>query len=127
MNFANTTPTFSGTRSIRVDETTWGALSLHNGPWSATRPLDPTRYQSVQFQVFPATAGFNVYVRLENDAKASFPAIAFGTVPANQWTRVTIPLSQLSPSGTFFDRIDIGDFTGTTRTYYVDDLRLVGR
>jgi len=126
-NFGNTSPVFSGTRSIRVDTTNWGALSLHNGSWTATKPLNPANYQAVEFQVFPTTAGMKAYVQLENDAKASFPAIAFGTVPANQWTRVSIPISQLDPSGTQFDRVDLGDMTGTSRTFYVDDLKLVPR
>jgi Polysaccharide deacetylase len=127
INFANTSPTFSGTRSIRVDETGWGALSVHDGPWSATQPLDPTRYQALDFQVFTASTGFKVSIRLENDAHATFPEIVFGTVPANQWTHVTIPLSQLDPAGTRFDRIDIRDYTGTSRTYFVDELKFIAK
>jgi hypothetical protein len=121
-NFANTSPTFSGTRSIRVDETGAGALSIHT-----THSLDPARYQAVDFQVFTASSGFKVALRLENDAKAAFPEIVFGTVPANQWTHVSIPVSQLDPAGTRFDRMDIRDYTGTDRTYFVDDLSLVAR
>jgi hypothetical protein len=127
VNFANASPVFAGTRSIRVDETGWGALSLHDGSWNATQPIDPSRYQAVDFQVFTPSSGFKVAVRLENDARASFPLVVFGTVPANQWTHVTVPISQLDPSGIAFDRIDISDGTGTTRTYYVDELKLLSR
>ena len=127
MSFANASPVFAGTRSIRVDETGWGALSLHDGSWTATQPIDPSRYQAVDFQVFTATTGFKVAVRLENDARATFPLVVFGTVPANQWTHVTVPISQLDPSGTLFDRVDISDASGSTRTYFVDELKLLAR
>jgi hypothetical protein len=127
VNFANTSPVFAGTRSIRVDETGWGALSLHRGSWTATQPIDPSRYQAVDFQAFAPATGFKVAVRLENDAKASFPLVVFGTIAANQWIHVTVPISQLDPSGIPFDRVDISDGNGTTRTYYVDELKLLAR
>ena len=121
-NFANPSPTFSGTLSIRVDETESGALSIYT-----TQSLDPTRYQAVDFQVFAASSGFKVSVRLENDAKATFPEIVVRTVPPNKWTRLTIPVSQLDPAGIPFDRMDIRDYTGTNRTYFVDELSLVAK
>jgi hypothetical protein len=77
--------------------------------------------------VFTASTGFKVSARLENDASATFPEIVFGTVPVNQWTHVTIPLSQLDPAGTRFDRIDIRDYAGTSRTYFVDELKLIAK
>jgi hypothetical protein len=127
VSFTNASPVFAGTRSIRVDETNWGALSLHRGSWTATQPIDPSRYQAVDFQVFAPTTGFKVAVRLENDAKATFPLVVFGTIPANQWVHVTVPISQLDPSGIPFDRVDISDASGTTRTYYVDEWTLLAR
>ena len=127
MSFANTSPVFSGARSIRIDETGWGSFSVHSGTWSQTQHRDPSQYSSLQFRVYAATAGFNVAVRLENDAKASFPEVATGVVPAGQWVLVSLPMSQIDPSGAPFDRIDIRDYTGTTRTYYLDDVQLVGR
>ena len=126
IDFANASPVFSGTRSIKIAETGWGALSLHDGSWSATQPIDPARYQSVQFRLFTASS-FTVGVRLENDARAAFPEVVFGTVPANQWALVTVPIVALDPNGVAFDRVDIADHNGVTRTYYVDELRLIGK
>ena len=126
IDFANASPVFSGTRSIKIAETGWGALSLHDGSWSATQPIDPARYQSVQFRLFTASS-FTVGVRLENDAHAAFPEVVFGTVPANQWVLVTVPIAALDPNGVAFDRVDIADHNGVTRTYYVDELRLIGK
>jgi hypothetical protein len=45
----------------------------------------------------------------------------------SQSTHVTVPLSQLDPAETRFDRIDIRDYTGTSRTYFVDELRLIAK
>ena len=126
IDFANTTPTFSGSRSIKVVETTWGALSVHDGLWGATQSSDPGAYQGVEFQVYSGASGFNLAVRFENDAGYAFPLIVFGMIPTNQWTKVSIPMSQLDPSGQRFDRLDIEDYSGTSRTYFVEDLRLVG-
>jgi chitinase len=126
VDFANASPIFAGTRSIKVVETGWGALSLHNGAWGATQELDPSRYQGVEFQVYSGASGFNLSVRLENDAKYAFPEVVVGTIATNQWIRVSVPMSQLNPTGQLFDRLDIRDYSGTSRTYYVDELRFVG-
>jgi hypothetical protein len=127
VDYANTTPIFGGTRSIRVAETGWGGFSVHSGPWGQTQHVNPSGYASLQFRVYTTTSGFNVAVRLENDAKAAFPEIATGAIPTNQWVLVSIPMSQLNPAGALFDRIDIRDYTGTTRTYYLDGLQLNGK
>ena len=126
IDFNNSSPVYSGTRSIKVAETGWGALSVHNGPWTATRAIDPARYQSVLFRIYTASS-FTVGVRLENDARVAFPEVVFGTVPSNQWVLVTVPISQLDPSGVPFDRVDIADHNGITRTYFVDELRLIAK
>src|SRR5262249_47573618 len=110
-NFANTSPTFGGTRSIRVDEADWGAFSIYSA-----ESVDPAGYQAIDFQIFTASSGFELSVRLENDTAHPFPEFVVGTVPANQWTHVTIPLKQLDPSRKRFDQIDIRDSTGTSRT-----------
>lgn len=127
IDYNNSSPVFAGTRSVKVVETGWGALSVHSGNWGATQPLNPGAYQGVAFQVYSTTAGFNPYVRLENDAANAFPAVVFGTIPVNQWTSVFVPMSQLDPAARPFDRLDIGDNNGANRTYFVDELRLVGK
>jgi hypothetical protein len=127
VTFNSTQKPFAGTRSIKVVESGWGALSLHDGDWAATQSLDPSRYQSLEFQVFCASAGFNLAVRLENDAKASFPEIVFGTIPKSKWTKVSVPISQLDPNAQLFDRLDVRDYGGKNRTYFVDNVRFVGK
>ena len=126
VNYANTTPVFSGTRSIRVDETGWGALSVHSGPWGGTQPRSPASYASVQFEAYTTSSNVTLYVQLENDAHASFPVVTAGSLPVNQWVSFSVSLSQLAPAGTSFDRIDVGNRNGTNATFFVDDLQLTG-
>jgi chitinase len=125
VDFATTTPVYGGARSIQVVETGWGALSLHSGAWGATVALDPNRYERVEFEIFSATS-FALAVQLENDARAAFPRISAGTIAANVWTRVVMPIATLDPAGRTFDRLDLSDMYGVNRTFYVDDIRFVG-
>ena len=127
VRFNNTSPVYAGTRSIKVVESGWGALSVQNGSWSATKEIDPSVYSSVEFQVYSGSAGFNLAVRLERDSGVSFPEIVVGILPTKQWIKVSVPMSQLNPGGQLFDRLDIRDYSGTSRTYFVDSLRLVGK
>ncbi|MEA2626804.1 MAG: hypothetical protein QOD06_2849 [Candidatus Binatota bacterium] len=127
VDFANPSPVFAGTRSIKVVETGWGALSFHHGAWSATQTVDPNRYGSLRFQIYASGSGFAPSVRLENDAGQAFPSVTAASVPANQWATVSVPMTSLDPSKLPFARVDIGDSAGVSRTYYVDDLRLVGK
>ncbi len=127
VSFANASPVFSGTSSIRVDETGWGAFSVHSGSWTQTQHRNPSLYSSVQFRVYTTTSGFNVAVRFEDDSRTSFPEVAIGAIPANQWVLVSVPITQLDPAGIPFDRLDVRDYGGVTRTYFIDDLQLVNR
>jgi hypothetical protein len=127
IDYNNASPVFSGTRSIKVAENAWGALSIHRGNWGATQPITPSLYRSFDFQVFSGSGGFSLSVRLENDAGFVFPEVVVGTIPLNQWVTVSVPMTQLDPAGQPFDRVDIADHNGTTRTYFVDAVRFVGK
>ncbi len=125
LDFAATAPVYDGTRSLKVVATGWGALSLHSGDWGATQPLDPRRYQSVELRIYSATS-FGLAVQLENDARESLPRISAGTIAANVWTKVSLPIASLDPAALSFDRLDLSDLDGANRTFYVDDVRFVG-
>lgn len=64
---------------------------------------------------------------LEDDARDAFPEIDLGMVPVNTWVKVSVPMSQLNLSGRIFHRVDIQHIGNTGATYWVDDLKLVGR
>ena len=126
VDYASTVRAFSGTRSIRVAEVGWGALSMHRGNWGATQPVTPSAFTALDFMIFPEGSGMNVAVQLENDAHEAFPLVTTGAATAGAWKRITIPMSQLDPAGRPFDRIDILNANGTNITYSVDQLRLIG-
>src|SRR2546421_561809 len=126
VDFNNPSPVFTDSRSVKVVERGWGALSLHSGNWNTTQPIDPGRYQSVDFAIF-STSAMSLGAQLENDAHTVFPAVGLGTIPANQWVSMSVSLAQLDPGGQLFDRLDLFDNTGTSRTYTVDDVRFVGK
>ena len=122
----NASPVFSGSRSLKVVETGWGALSILNGTWTNMLSIDPTRFQSLDFVVYTTSSGFTLGVQLENEDDDPFPAKTVGTIAPNQWTSVSLSMASLAPSHRPFDRVDLFDANGANRTYYVDDLRLSG-
>jgi len=121
--FNDTSKKYAGTRSIKVVQNAWGALSLENGPGG----LDPSRYSAVSFAVNGGASGIRLGVMLEDAASDAFPEIDLGNIPANTWRVVSVPMSQLNPAGKAFDRVDIQHIGNAGRTYWVDELKLVGK
>ena len=126
VNFASTEQVHSGSYATKIIENAWGALSLHSGEWGATVDVNPALYTGVEFAIYPASPGVLMYVMCENDLGESFPNIPCGALPANQWTVVSIPMSQLDPASRTIHRLNISDQSGTTTTFFVDDVRFVG-
>ena len=125
VDYASSVRAFSGTRSIRVVQVGWGALSVRRGAWTATQPIGPAEYDLVELQVFPETQNMRVAVRLENQAGESFPRIDTGRAATGAWKKVSVSLDLLNPDGRSFDRISISNRNGRDVTYSVDELRLV--
>ncbi len=126
VTYASIERAYSGANAIKVVQNAWGGLSLHIGAWGAAVNVDPTAYPTVEFAVFGGTTGLLIYVSLENDVAASFPLVKYGTIPANQWVLVDIPMSQLDPNNQPIDRLNILEMSGAVRTYFVDDIRFKG-
>ena len=131
-NSWNATPTFNsieqhyaGSNSIKVVQGAWGGLSLHSGNWGSSTGVNTSGYQSVECAIFGGPSGMTLAVMFENDAANSFPKISYGTIPANTWKVVSIPVGQLNPNNYVIHRLDIMEMSGTSRTYYVDNIRLV--
>ena len=124
--FNDTSQPYNGARSIKVVQKAWGALSLHSGLGGASIELDPSRFSAVSFVVNGGSSGMHLGVMLEDDAGHSFPEIDLGWMPANTWVKVSVPMSQLDPLGRVFDRVDIQHIGNVGRTYWVDDIDLVG-
>lgn len=122
LNFAQTTPAHSGTRSVAVTMTAaWAGFSLHHAA------LDTSPYESLSFWIHGGTAGgqrLRVFAELSDAPQAStnLPALT-----ANTWQQVTLPLTALGIAGKpDFTRFTIQDRSGSAQpTFYLDDLVLV--
>lgn len=125
-NVNNTAQVYSGSKSIRLNQDSWGAFRLHSGEWGETIPIAPELYQTLDMMVNGGPQGVLLNIYLGNDQDQEFPSVLFGQVPANQWSSVSIPMSQLNPAGYPFDIIGIQDFTGNSSVrYHLDDVKFV--
>jgi len=117
-NFANTSPVRIGSRSIRVDYSAWGGLSLRH---ASGVPALPT--SSVRFWAFsPTTAPLKVSVQTQDSGPESGAYLV--TLPANTWTEVTATRAQLgNPS--VYRRINLQLYQSSPLTLMVDEVRIV--
>lgn len=136
LDFASTEQAHSGSRAIRVDFTGWGGFSLaHNaGVYAAAG------YTSLRFwlhgdasggQVLAVSLGDNSAGNPEFDWVYLTPYLPGGSVPANAWVEVTIPLSVLLHDGaatpTQFNRLNFYDGNGGGEpVFYLDDITILG-
>ncbi|MBI3003820.1 MAG: T9SS type A sorting domain-containing protein, partial [Ignavibacteriales bacterium] len=126
VTFNSTEQKNSGVASIKVVQKSWGALSLHHGSWGSSAGVDPLSYADFEFYVHGGPSGVSINVLLENDLGNSFPRVNGGSVPANTWKLISIPMNQLNPNRYAIHRFDILEVSGTSKTYFVDDIRFVG-
>lgn len=123
VDYGSTEEIQSGTSTIKVSlRSAWGALSLHHGNWGSPG-VNSSSYQSFGFFVYSPTSATTLSVFFENDQGQSFPQVNPGQIIADSWVEVSIPMSQLNPSGLTVNRIAIQDISGQRRTFYIDNVR----
>ncbi len=95
VNYANTTPVYSGTRSISYTATAaWGGLDMHNNT-----PVSLTSYTVLHFAA-RATQANQQYVAGIYDASGNILALITFTSPTvGAWTVYDIPLASLNATG----------------------------
>lgn len=123
-DFSNSEQIYAGTRSIKVIQERWGALSMHSGNWGQSEDLKTADYQDLEFYIYAGSKELDLSVSFENDGSSSFPKVNYGTVPVNQWKTISIPVQELNPDNKIVHRVVIQDVTGSSRTFYVDDVSL---
>ncbi|MBD3615414.1 MAG: hypothetical protein HUJ22_02495 [Gracilimonas sp.] len=123
IDYQNTEKVQSGTRAIKVVQNKWGSLSMHSGSWSNAQNVNPSEYSAIEFAVYSTSSENSFSVMLENDEGQSFPKVKHGSIPANQWVIISIPMSELNPNNNTIHRIDLLEGSGVQKTYYVDNLR----
>jgi len=126
VTYGSTEQAYAGSSSIKTALTAaWGAFSVHYGSWGSAG-VTSSSYKSVDFMIYTPNTGTNIRVMFENDNGQSFPSVNVGTLTANQWKAVSIPISQLNPNNYAVNRFDIQDISGSVKTFYVDNLQFTG-
>jgi hypothetical protein len=123
VNLENTSPVHSGVYSISVtDGGNYQALALQRSDFNSTP------YASLGFWINGGSAGgqhVQVWGLLDGTNQVAYP---LGTLPANTWQQITIPLADLGvanlPNCSGF-WIQGNDGGAAQPTFYVDDVQLV--
>ncbi|MAT42601.1 MAG: hypothetical protein CL609_09690 [Anaerolineaceae bacterium] len=96
VNLSNTSPIYSGTKSISVTFGGWEGLYLHNPG------VNTLGFTDLRFFLHGGTSGgqvMNVYLTLEVDGSTvNGPSVAVIPPAANTWQERKIPLSSLNPT-----------------------------
>ena len=116
----NSSPVHSGTNSIAASLNAWEALSF------AHSEFDTTLYASLSFWAHGGTAGgqrLQVYAQYGANSGSAYSLAA---LPTNSWRQFTIPLSSLGVAATSnLYRLNLQlTASGTTGTFYIDDVQL---
>jgi hypothetical protein len=120
VNLANTSPVHSGARSASVSADAWEAIYLRHDAF------DTGGYSALAFWIHGGSTGgqqLQVQALLSGTAQAT---VALAPLPANTWSKITIPLSSLGVANKpNMDGFWIQDRSGSTQgTFYVDDITL---
>ena len=98
---------------------------MHSGRTNSETSLDPKLYSQFQFAVYNTAANLVLNVYCYNDSGNVFPNVFRNNVPVNQWTIISIPMSQLDPNNYAITRVNIQNYTQLTPTYYIDNVHFV--
>lgn len=121
-NISNPSPVHSGTYSIAVTGNYWQGISFHHAEF------DSTPYGSFSFWVNGGSGGqsLRVYAELSGIGQANYDLP--GTLPANTWQQIVIPLSTLGvadrPNLSRINIVLIQNGNSTSNAYYLDDVQL---
>lgn len=127
-SLANTSPVWSGTRSISVSYGPWQGLYFHSSTGVSTVGLT-----HLVFEVNGGATSGPVLAAYATVAGVQKPMVKFasycdgGSIPAYAWTRCRIPLSALGAAGARLDGIVLKEYAGRTLPrLYLDAIRLTG-
>jgi hypothetical protein len=121
VNLAATSPVHAGADSISVSSVNWQALYLHHSAF------DGSAYTNFVFWIHGGASGGQSVQVQATLAGVAQSAVVLSPLPANAWRRETISLAALGVASA----TDLDGFwlqardSGTTPTFYVDDISLV--
>ncbi|HET9482684.1 MAG TPA: Calx-beta domain-containing protein [Xanthomonadales bacterium] len=131
-DLGHTTTVHTGTTSIAfTGNDTFNAVAFAR---TGVADLTTAQYPTLRFFVHGGTTGgqqLRLFIQRDSETASTVVAqgeldayIAGGSVAANAWREVTVPLAAFGVSGGF-DRIDIQSDTGVQPVLYLDDIVLV--
>lgn len=122
-NLANTSPVHSGTDSIAVYSTAWQGLSFEHAD------MDTSLYSSLSFWINGGGGGQIIQVQALLGMVVTTNTYLMPELPSNTWQQIVIPLTSLGIADQpNFDRFWLQlTGSGTTNTYYVDDIEFVAK
>ncbi|MCP4538691.1 MAG: DUF11 domain-containing protein [Chloroflexi bacterium] len=116
IDFANSSPVYSGTNSISVTHTAaWGGLYLH------ANALSLSTYDTLRFWLHGGSAGGQDISVSINQNGSSYQVIA----TVGTWQEVEIPLSELGSPTAVSDLIWQSNVNDAQPTFYLDDVTFV--
>jgi chitinase len=134
----NTEHVYSGNYSFKATVPQWGGPVFASGGGSALY-LNPNSYSAVEFYIYVSGSDGQLSVELANDSASAIGYWPNGnpnpiTVTANQWNKITYPMSVFlynvngNPitAGHTFNTLNLGESASGGRTWYLDQIRLVG-
>jgi len=122
----NTSPVRSHQYSIRVNLLPWTAVRFHHR-WG----VDSTGFSHLEFWVHGGSTGgqqFSIMAAVNGSDRPAVPLTNYiSSIPANQWVRVQVPLSDLGVAqGVRLTDVYFIERRGqTVPTFYLDDIRLI--
>jgi alpha-N-arabinofuranosidase len=127
LNFANTSPVYSGSDSISVTVTSaYGGIQLYH------TDMTNTAYASISFYLNGGSIGgqqLQMYGSLDTGGSSTAQSARYylNTPVANTWQQYTVPLSALGVANVSnFTGFAIQDSAGSAEpTFYLDDIQLV--
>ena len=127
---ASTTSPYSGSYCIEIEYTDWGYFGFDHRHvnWVEIYYYYPNQYKYLNFYYNPgsdASSAANVAVTLDKDESVKIVDYIAGTITANTWYNVRIPLADMNPLNDRFYRVYFGNESGSlTPTIYLDDIYL---
>jgi alpha-N-arabinofuranosidase len=121
INYANSHPVHTDTRSISVRATAWQALFIHHAAFSVGLA------GTLSFWINGGASGGQHLQVLGLLATKALQPVRIAALPKNGWRHITLSLASLGVADNpKFDGFWIQDATGTTQpVFYVDDISLI--
>jgi GH18 family chitinase len=127
VSFIDAERVYEGSRSVKVVSNAWGALRLISGNWTTPINTNIINHEFFEFNVYNSTPGMSLRVAFENTEGQTFPEAILQNLSSNEWLTVSIPVSQLNPNQHPINFVTIQNYTGSTQTFYVDQIAFIGQ